>query len=355
MRNWFLFLFSVFALFAEIPLFAQGSAPPFEEQYPFAKSTSKEMYRFDVARPVKHFDALPDGSDWFAVDEFALLQTMIIRGERFEKRFNEIPKQTARFSPAGDYLIWMGLERSFDQKGFNTTTTSVYRTSLKSTTPDSVGKYTSDYNLLFFSPSGKHWAATLPAASVYQSGLRDVVLFDGLIVAKGNPLPSAFSFDATETGWAYRSTDDRDENLVTQFAIQKMYTRAKKNQYVASFDPIVYNFSPDLKLSQNLLDSRDYEFGFRHQAQLFKTTYLPGRLDTSHVYIIFNNKRQQNFNWITNIQIDTAGAHIAYIAGDTSKAATNTQQSEKSAVIVKDEKIIAGPYDEIGRLFMSPS
>ncbi|MFI5264424.1 MAG: hypothetical protein ACHQM6_07915, partial [Candidatus Kapaibacterium sp.] len=323
--------------------------------YPPAKFSEKEMYRFDIARPIKHFDALPDGSDWFAVDEFALTQTMIVRGVRFEKRFNEIPKATARFSPAGDYLIWMGLERSFDSKGFNTTTTSVYRSTMASTEPDSIGSFTSDYNTLYFSASGKHWAATLPAASVYQKGLRDVVLVDGLIVSKGNPLPGMFSFDRNETGWAYRSTDGRDENLVTQYALQKMYTRSKSNPYVESSDPVVYHFSPDLKTTPNQFESRDYDFDYRHSAQLYKTTYLSSRQDTAHQYIIYANKREPNFRWISNIQIDTGGSHIAYFAADTAGEDQIQSRNTKACVVVEDGNIIAGPYDEEGRLFLSPS
>jgi len=313
------------------------------------------MYEFDLARPVKHFEALPDGSDWFAVDEFDHLQTMIVRGVSFPKQFNEISRVTARFSPKGDYVIWMGFLRGYDNKGFNTTTTTVYKTTLKSTTPDSIGSFTSDYNTLVFSASGDHWAATLPAASTTQRGLRDVVLIDGLIVAKNNPSPGMFSFDKNESGWAYRSTDGRDENLVTQFAVQKMYTRSKTNPYVASNDPIVYHFSPDIKSFPYILDSRDYDFDYHYPAQLFKTTYFQEGKDTAHSYIIFNNKRQPNFRWINNIQIDTNGPHIVYFAGDTAGDGRMAMTNDKIGLVIRDGKVIAGPYDEMGRLFLSPS
>jgi hypothetical protein len=324
-------------------------------EYPLAKITENELYEFDVARPVKHFDALPDGSNWFAVDEFALMQTMIIRGNRFEKRFNEIPEATARFSPAGDYLIWMGLERSFDSKGFNTTTTTVYRSNLDSPVPDSIRSLTSDYNSLYISNSGRHWAATLPAANVYQKGLRDVVLIDGVIAAKGNPLPGMFSFDKKEEGWAYRSTDGRDENLVTQYSVQKLYTRSKTNPYVESPDPIVYQFTPDIKTSPYQLESRDYEFDYRYPAQLYKTSYFPSRQDTAHMYMIFSGKRQPNFRWINNIQIDTGGKHLVYFACDTTGERSGLVRNDKNGVVVEDGKIIAGPYEEMGKLFLSPS
>jgi hypothetical protein len=249
----------------------------------------------------------------------------------------------------------MGLERSFDGKGFNTTTTTVYKSTKGSTDPDSVGKFTSDYNTLYFSRSGKHWAATLPAANVYQKGLRDVVLFDGLTVSKGNPLPAMFSFDRNETGWAYRSTDGRDENLVTQFELQKMYTRVKSNPYLESSDPIVYHFSPDLKTTPNQFESRDYDFDYRYSAQLFKTSYLPGRQDTAHSYIIFAGKRERNFRWISNIQIDTGGKHIAYFACDTTGESQGLIGSNKKGIVTEDGRVIAGPYDETGQLFLSPS
>ena len=335
-------------------VFAQKTENSFADKYPLAKISERELYEFDVARPLVHFDALPDGSNWFAVDQFALMQTMTVNGVRFEKRFNEIPSATARFSPHGDYLIWMGLERSFDLKGFNTTTTTVYKSSLESSVPDSIGSFTSDYNSLYFSASGKHWAATLPAANVYQKGLRDVVLVDGSIVAKDNPLPGLFSFDKNEKSWAYRSTDGREENLVTPSGIQKMYTRSRNNPYVESADPVIYHFSPDLKSSPNLLESRDYDFDFRHPAQIFKTTYSPMRQDSAHMYIIFGGKREPNFRWVNSLQIDTAGNHIAYFACDTTGDGIKNR-SEKAGLVVEDGKIIGGPYDETGRLFLSLS
>ncbi len=335
--------------------YAQNNGLSYADKYPLAKLSEKEMYEFDVARPIQHFEALPDGSDWFAVDDFGHLQTMIIRGVSFDRRFNEIPRTTARFSPKGDYVIWMGLERSFDNKGFNTTTTTVYKSTLKSVTPDSLGTYESDYNQLYFSRTGKHWAATMPASNALQRGLRDVVLVDGLILAKGNPLPGMFSFDKTEDGWAYRSTEGRDENLVTPFALQKMYTRSKTNPYLASSDPVIYHFSPDIKSFPYILDSRDYDFDYRNPAQLFKTSYFLEGKDTIHSYIIFDGKRQPNFHWINNIQIDTNGPHIVYFAGDTTGDTRMAQRNEKTGVVVKDGKVIAGPYDDMGRLFLSPS
>src|SRR6185436_7144059 len=182
-RRWSLAAFVLYDLLISTSSFAQ---PPISEKYPEAKISEKPMYTFDVARPLKHFDALADGSDWFAVDEFGLLQTIIIRGTRFERRFNEIQPPTAKFSPNGDYLIWMGLDRSYDEQGYNTTRTTVFRSAKDSPVPDSVFSVTSDNNSLFFSKSGQHWAATMPASKSNQTGLRDVVLIDGLVMGKDN-------------------------------------------------------------------------------------------------------------------------------------------------------------------------
>ena len=334
--------------------FAQKPTASYADKYPLAKFSEKQLYEFDLARPLKQFDATPTGSNWFAVDEFALMNTIVIRGTRFERRFNEIPSYSTSLSPKGDYVIYMGLDRSFDSKGFNTTTTTVFKANLSSSLPDSVGAFTSDYNNLFFSRTGDHWAATLPASNQMLHGLRDVVLVDGLIAAKDNPKPGKFAFDHSEENWAYRSTDNRDENLVTKFKVQKMYTRAKANPYLASADPTVYHFTPDLRLAPFQLDGRDYDFDFQHAAQLYKTSYFPDHQDTAHMYLIFAGKREPNFRWINNIQIDTGGTHIAYFACDTTGEGSKIR-NEKVGVVVEDGKIISGPYDEMGRLFLSPS
>jgi len=349
-----LFLAGFLSLFPIINFSKAIAQTSFANKYPSAKISEHELYEFDIARPIKHFDATPTGANWFAVDDFAQTQMMIIRGNRFEKRFNEIPVHTARLSPNGNEIIWMGLERSFDDKGFNTTATTIYKSTMQSVVPDSIGSFTSDHSILYFSKSGKHWAATLPASNVYQHGLRDVVLFDGLIVGKDQPKPGMFSFNNDENGWAYRSTDGKDENLVTQFAVQKMYTRTNSNPYLPTPDPIVYYFTPDIKSLPYFLDGRDYDLGFRHSAALYKTTYFPNHQDTSHMYIIYSDKRQPNFRWISNIQIDSAGTHIIYFACDTTDEGRKIR-NEKIGVVVEDGKIIAGPYAETGRLFLSPS
>jgi hypothetical protein len=349
-----LVLYVLGVLYDLSPAGAQISTP---DKYPLGKFTTKELYTFDVARPIKHFDAMPDGSNWFAVDEFGLLQTIIIHGERYEKRFNEIPAQTTKLSPKGDYLIWVGLERSYDERGFNTTQSTIYKMMKGSSKVDTIGSYVSDYNSLTFSKSGRHWIAIFPAAKSDQLGIRDVVMVDGLIVGKDYPRPGMFSFDRDEKLWAYRSTDKADENLVTTFGVNKMYTRKVKNPVLPSPDPVIYHFSPDFKNSMGMLESRDYDFDFPHEAQLFKTSYFLDRQDTNHMYVIFKGKREPNYRWINSIQIDTGGLHIAYFACDTLGDTYHAVKNEKHGVVVEDGEIISGAYayDETGRLFLSPS
>src|SRR5260221_13029103 len=112
-----------------------------------------------------------------------------------------------------------------------------------------------------------------------------------------------------------------------------MYTKAKINPYIESSDPIVYHFSPDLKTSPNQLESRDYDFDYRHSAELYKTTYLPSRQDTAHSYIIFADKRELNFLWISSIQIDTGGKHIVYFAGDTAGESQGLTGNNKKGIV----------------------
>src|SRR4051812_48055589 len=76
-------VFLSFVFLSVHSVFAQKSDELRAVKYPIAKNTEKELYTFDIARPIKHFDATPTGSNWFAVDEFGLMRTMIIRGTRF--------------------------------------------------------------------------------------------------------------------------------------------------------------------------------------------------------------------------------------------------------------------------------
>jgi hypothetical protein len=134
-----------------------------------------------------------------------------------------------------------------------------------------------------------------------------------------------------------------------------MYTRKVKNQMLPSPDPVIFHYTPDLKNSSGMLESRDYDFDFPHEAQVFKTSYFLDRQDTNHQYVIFNGKREPNFRWVSQIQIDTGGSHIAYFACDTLGDFYHAVKNEKHGVLVEDGEIIGGAYDETGRVFISPT
>lgn len=319
-----------------------------------AAVTEKVIYEFDPARPVEHFDATPDGSLWFAVDGFASLRNMIIAGTRIERDFNEIPVASAQLDPSGKYIIWIGLMRSYDDDGFNTTTSELYKAHLHGdhVHNDSVGFITADYNTLSFSPKGEHWAALMPRANVKQQGLRDVVILDGNIVSTDNQMPRMFSFGKDTDSWSYRSTEDTKEFVVTKDGKQLLYERRNKNPYVQSDDPIIRFFSPQNIALGGIVEGFDYNYNFTKPAALYKTSYRSTHRDSARTYLIFKNKVHPPLRWINNIAIDTAGNHIAYLGADPG---WRPMTDERKGVVVLDGNVIAGPYESTSLLFMSPS
>jgi hypothetical protein len=323
------------------------------QSYKEARIKQTKFYELDPARTVVHFDATPDGSHWFAVDKFGLRNQIVINGKREDTEFNEIPVATAQLSPDGKTFVWMGLERSYDEQGFNTTTTHLYEHHSNKLTLE--GKYTADYNSLQFFPKFGKWIAILQAANnVNQKGDKDLIIENGKVIAKGEPSPRMFSYDTTGTKWAYRSTDKTKENLITSSGKQLIYERLTPNPYIPSDDPTVFHFTPDIVMFSAILDGRDYNFGFRNTAELYKTNYKSSAVDTTRSYIVFKNKKQPLFKWISNVSMDTAGRTIAYLASDPDEF-TKVKRDDKKGVVVRDGKIIAGPYKGVGRLFMSPS
>jgi hypothetical protein len=318
-----------------------------------AKTKQTAIYEFDAARAIIHFDATADGKHWFAVDKFAQMQNIIINGRREELEFNEIPVATAQLSPDGNTLVWMGLERSYDAQGFNTTTTHLYEHTNAGLRLH--GKFTADYNSLQFFPKFNKWVAILQAANnVNQKGEKDLIVENGKVISHGEPSPRMFSYDTTGTRWAYRASDKAKENLVSSTGKQFLYERRTANPYLPSDDPTVLLFTPDIKMFGTILDGRDYNLGFRDVAELFKTNYKATSSDTARFYIIFKNKKQPLFKWITNIAMDTAGRTIAYLASDP-KEFGKSRRDDSRGVIVRDGNIIAGPYRKVGKLFISPS
>jgi hypothetical protein len=346
-------------LFLASALFVLSSASAQQKTRSAATAKVKEtpLYQFDAARAITHFDATSDGSMWFAVDKFGLLQNMITNGNRIQFDFNEVPVATAQLSPDGSFIIWMGLERGYDAEGFNTTTTHLYKNWRGKDGEESqlIGTFTSDYNSLQFFPKFGKWIAILPAANnVNQKGDRNLVLENGKIMSKNEPNPKMFSFDSLGTKWAYRSTDGAKENLITSEGNVFLYQRKSANPNIFSDDPIVMNFTPDIKVFGSIVDGRDYDIGFRASARLYKTSYEAKKLDTARSYIVFQDKKHPLFHWINSIQIDSAGKTIVYFASDPSQFAI-PKGNDRSAIVVQDGKTIAGPFARAGKLFLSPS
>jgi hypothetical protein len=327
---------------------------PSSDVLPMASTTEKTLYTFDIARPVEHFDATPSGDLWYAVDKFALLRTITVNGAHYDRHFNEIQLRTSQIAPSGNYMVWMGLDRSVDGQGFNTTTTSIFKYDKRTKTTDSLGSYHSDYNMVSFSPRCDKWAAILPAANVRQGGQRDVVMVDGKIVSESNPNPRKFTFASDCASWAYRSTDGRDENLITDKGKQLLYKRTFDNPSIETNDPVILHLSPETRTKEFSIEGRDFDMRLRSSAHLYRTSYLASAKDTTHVYIVFNGKRQFTSRWISDVIIDTAGKHIVYFANDTGNTIGMKNRDERGLVL-RDGKVIAGPYESVIRLFLSPS
>lgn len=327
---------------------------PSSDDLPMAAITEKQLYTFDIARPVEHFDATPSGDLWYAVDKFALLRTITINGNHYDRHFNEIQLRTTQIAPSGNYMVWMGLDRSVDGQGFNTTTTSVFKYDKRTHTTDSLGNYHSDYNTIAFSPRCDKWAAILPAANVRQGGQRDVVMLDGKIVSESNPSPRKFTFGSDCSSWAYRSTDGREESLVTDKGKQLLYKRSLDNPSLETNDPVILHLSPDTRTKEFSIEGRDFDIRLRSSAHLYRTSYLASAKDTTHVYIVFGGKRQFTSRWISDVIIDTAGKHIVYFANDTAKT-VGVKNRDERGLVLRDGKVIAGPYESVVRLYLSPS
>ncbi len=348
------FLVPIFFIMLSTVGNAQQKSIPVAEKLPLATLKQHEIYKFDLSRPVENFDATPNGSLWYAVDNFGLMRTMIINGNREDRRFNEIPALSTSLSPDGSYLIWVGLDRHYDTQGFNTTVSTAYKYQLVSKKSDSLLSIISDFNTVFFSPNSKHWAAIFPAANVLEKTLRDAVIVDGKIASTGQASPRKFSFSHDGNTWAFRSTNGIEEHLITSAGNQLLYQRSRENPYLPTDDPIILRFSPDVVSNLNVLDGRDYDFDVRHVATMYQTNYKATARDTSNMYLVFKGKRQLYSKWIKNIQIDSGGKHIIYFASDTSEN-TKKNHTDQKALVVRDGNVIAGPYDGSWRLVLSPS
>ncbi|MBS1904426.1 MAG: hypothetical protein JSS75_12030 [Bacteroidetes bacterium] len=342
-----LFLLSAGALNAQVRQTPTKGAEP---TLPNAEVKQDVVYTFDVARPVELFDAVADGSLWFAVDVFGVNKTITINGVHNETQYSQFSPLSTQISPNGKYMIWMGITHTFDQQSFNTSTTTVFRHDVGKKTSDSVLSVHADHDMLYFSQQGDHWAALMPASNVKQEPPRDLAVVDGRVVASGNPNPKMFTFSPDASTWAYRSRDGRDENLITPNGKQTLFQRATDDPIIIKNEPLVMRFSPDLRFQDYGLDGRDFDFMLRNVATLYSTSYINKKHDTTLQYIVYGGKRQLYSRWIKDILIAPQGKHIVYFASDTT-----TGSASNRSVVVKDGNIIAGPYESSWRLFMSPS
>lgn len=329
----------------------EGEEKPVYSKLPEGKASEQVIMPLDAAREVVAIDATPSGSNWLLIDKFGLSQSIILNGKRFDRDFSEIPPITAQLSPNGKYAVWMGLMRNYTYQGFDSTVTSIYRDTVFQ------GDYVSEYNQLYFSRSGNHWAALLPYANTLQQGDRDLAIMDGKVISKGEGKPSQFSFTSDESSWMYRGSTDRIEKLVTPELARIIKQRFKIQKAIApNADSVVLRFSPDIFMRGGIPDPRDYETGRDNTVRLFRTSFDSKLRDTTHSYITFHGKTEPMFRWISNVLMDTNGKHVFYLACDPHMDSVQKKnRDERRSVVVMDGKVIAGPYPSIDALFVSPS
>ncbi|MDP4234649.1 MAG: hypothetical protein Q8922_11725 [Bacteroidota bacterium] len=312
--------------------------------------SERQLFSFDIARTVKLMDATPDASHWYVVDDFAHWQQITIDSQRVEHPFHEIPKSGIRLSPKGDYVIWTGLMRGFTHLGFDSTTVYLY----KDMAP--IGHYVADFPAIEFSRSGDRWAVLLPYAYEMQTGDRDFVIVDGLLAHKGEVYPHQFSFSHDEKHWAYRATDGLIEKLITDKSDTSifLYKRAPVMNG-QTWDASIWRFTPDVISPHGFLEGRDYDFGFAHVAKEYHTAYSSLAADTARRFINFNDKNQGLYRWIADVHIDDSGNHIAYFAANPAVKRVSDSVNDRTAVLVYDGNVFAGPLPGAGRIFLSPS
>jgi hypothetical protein len=342
-------LFLLLSVFIASAAFAQKPFKTADKYFKPAKSTEQAIYSLDPARKVVLMDATPDASHWYIADEFAHWTQMTIDGQLIDRKFHEIPASGVRLSPKGDYLIWTGLMRAYTKLGFDSTSVYLY----KDMAP--IGHYVADYPSIEFSHSGDRWATLLPYAYETQLGDRDFVVVDGLVVHEREISPHQFSFSHDEKHWAYRATDGLVEKLVTDKADTSIFLY--KRTPLANgetWDPAIWRFTPDVTYNHRLYEGRDYDFGFTHVAKELRTAYSSISRDTAHVYMNFNDRNQPMYRWVSDVHIDDSGHHIAYFAASRAANASDSA-STRQAVVVFDGQEMAGPFNSMGRLFMSSS
>jgi len=320
-----------------------------EALFPLAHFDENTIYSLEEARTVQQFDAMPDASHWYVVDEFAHWQYITIDGQPFPDRYHEISSTGTRLSPNGDFLIWTGLMHNFTIHGFDSTMTYLHKDT------GFIGNWVGDYPTLEFSHSGEHWAEMIPRANYAQQGHRDIVLVDGRVVHEGDQwLHPEFSFSHDENHWAYRTTQGLIENLITDGSDKPIFLyKSSAPSQSSTYDATVWRFTPDVSLDHKMLEGRDYDFQFSHVAHVNKTAFSSKASDTMHTFVNFKGRNEGLYRWTTQFLMDDSGEHLAYLAADPGLPLHGGD--ERRAVVVYDGNVFAGPFPGINLLFMSPS
>lgn len=338
-------IFSSIASTASAQELASNPVP--ELKYPKAKITESTVAKLEAARRIRHFDASPDGANWLIVDAFGPWESIIVNGERHVREYNTIPASTAKVSPDGKYILWMGLSRAFTDDGFNATLTTLYKSS------DSIAAYTSDYTDVAFSVNGKDWAALFPYANEKQTQDRNAVVMNGKELAKNGGVPKQFTF--APNGWSFRATDGLKEYLVTGSG--QSLLRERRSGGVGAqqpMDSVVWHYAPYKRVSDAIVEAIDYN-NPGVVAELHRTSYRSKDQKNALSYIGFKGKMHMPSRWVTNVLIDTAGQNIAYLACDPALNNTFSNRDERMGIVVFNGEKYDGPMRSLERLFLSPS
>jgi hypothetical protein len=324
----------------------QDVPPAPELKYPKAKVTETTVASLDIGRRVRTFDASPDGSNWLVVDKFGQWESIVINGERYPTEYNAIPATTARVSPNGKYAIWIGLQRSFTDDGFNSTLGTLFKGT------DSILSYTSDYQKLFFSSDGENWAATFPYANEKQVQDRNAVVLNGKTIGLNGGTPTEFVFGPN--GWAYRTSDEEKEYVTTQEGTSLLRTRKRAMGAAQPTDSIVWQYAAHQRLNDAELRAIDFDAPGVVAKQL-RTSYRAKDQKNALAFMVYDEKGQMPTRWITNVLLDTSGKTIAYFACDPSLNNKFNNRDERPGVVVYNGQKYDGPYTSLERLFLSKS
>ena len=314
--------------------------------YPKAKVTETAVAEVDIGRRIQRFDAAPDGSNWLVVDKFGQMESIILNGARFPQEYNTTPVTTARVSPNGKYMIWLGLTRAFTDDGFNATLATLYKGK------DSIIAFTSDYQKLYFSNDGKEWAVTFPYANEKQTQDRNALVLNGKPVVINGAMPRDFVFGPN--GWYYRTNDDTKEYLTTSTGTVVLRDRKAGLGAAQHFDSVVLHYASHQRFNDAESRATDFEIEGTIARQL-RTSYRQQDQANALVFMVTGERGQIPTRWITNVMTDTAGKTMAYFACDPAQNNKFSDRDERPGIVVYDGKKYDGPFPTVERLFLSKS